>query len=133
LAAPRKFLGIVPAASAPVSRKRKAVALAIAAAADVLQIAVFPAFIEGAASPFDDALDAVIAVTLLVVLGFRWRLAFALAAELVPGVALFPSWTAVVLSVATTAPAPPELPPPAPDALPDAAPRSSGDPDHPAK
>jgi hypothetical protein len=109
---------LVPTASAPVSRKRKAVALAIAAAADIIQIAIFPAFIEGAASPFDDALDAVTALLLLVVLGFRWRLAFALAAELVPGVALFPSWTAVVLTVATTKAASAELPPPAPPAPP---------------
>jgi hypothetical protein len=55
-------------------------------------------------------LDAVTAIALLVVLGFRWRLALALAAELVPGVALFPSWTAVVLSVASAPP--PALPPP---------------------
>jgi hypothetical protein len=108
--------GFLPDASQPVSRKRKALALAIAAAADVLQVVLFPAFIEGAASPFDDALDAVTAVALLIVLGFRWRLAFALAAELVPGVALFPSWTAVVLSVPSAAA--PALPPP-PPALPE--------------
>ncbi|HVY46805.1 MAG TPA: hypothetical protein VHB21_13050, partial [Minicystis sp.] len=89
------------------------------------QVAVFPAFVEGAASPFDDALDAAVALSLLFVLGFRWRLAFALAIELVPGAALFPSWTAVVLSVASAPaalpPAPadapatvPEEPPPAP-------------------
>jgi hypothetical protein len=28
--------------------------------------------------------------------GFRWRLVAALAVELVPGLALFPSWTAFV-------------------------------------
>ena len=89
-------------------------ALAIAGAADLIQLAFIPLFFEGAASPFDDALDAVTAVALLVALGFRWRLAFALAAELVPGVALFPSWTAVVLSVPSAAPALPPSPPPAP-------------------
>jgi hypothetical protein len=123
----RKFLGLVPSGSAPVSRKRKAVALAIAGAADIVQIAVFPAFVEGAASPLDDALDAVTVVLLLIVLGFRWRLAMALAAELVPGVALFPSWTAVVLTVAVTEPAAAELPPaPARDALPTADPSQAG-------
>ena len=113
---PRRFFGFLPDASLPVSRKRKALALAVATAADLLHIAIFPAFVEGAASPFDDALDAVTAVILLVVLGFSWRLAFALAAELVPGVALFPSWTAVVISV-PSAPAP-ALPAPAPSPSP---------------
>ena len=94
--------------------KRKAVALAVATAADILQIAIFPAFVEGAASPFDDALDAVTAVVLLVVLGFRWRLALAFAAESVAGVAQ--SWTAVVISV-PSAPAP-ALPAPAPSPSP---------------
>ncbi len=111
LAPPRRFFGLLPNASLPVSRRRKAVALAVAAAADILQIAIFPAFVEGAASPFDDVLDAVTALVLLFVLGFRWRLAMAFAAELIPGVALFPSWTAVVISVPSVAA--PALPAPA--------------------
>ena len=109
--APRRLLAFLPDATLPVSRKRKALAFAIAATADTVQIALLPLFVEGAASPLDDALDAVTAVALLVVLGLRWRLAMALAAELVPGVALFPSWTAVVLSVPSAAP--PALPEPA--------------------
>jgi hypothetical protein len=104
MAAPRRFFGFLPDASLPVTRRRKALALVIAAAADALQIGLFPLFVEGAASPLDDALDAVTAVLLLIVLGFRWRLALALAAELVPGVALFPNWTAVVISVPSAAP-----------------------------
>src|SRR3954467_15044691 len=90
-----------------VSRRRKLIALAIAATADVVQVALLPLFIEGAASPFNDALDAATAIALVAVLGFRWRLVFALAAELVRGFDLFPSWTAVVLSVAMTAPSEP--------------------------
>src|SRR4051812_30037573 len=53
------------------TKKRRAIALAIAAAADILQVLVFPAFIEGAGSPLDDALDAVVALALLATLGFR--------------------------------------------------------------
>src|SRR5215472_6531798 len=83
----------------PVSRRRKWLALAVAALADAIQTGLFPAFIEGAISPADDGLDAVTAVLLLIILGFRWRLAFALATELIPGVDLFPTWTAVVVSV----------------------------------
>jgi hypothetical protein len=89
----------------PVSSRRKAVALAIAALADVLQLAVFPAFAEGAASPFEDALDAVVALLLVAVLGFSWRLAAAFALELVPGADLFPTWTAVVVSLPSESPA----------------------------
>jgi hypothetical protein len=82
-----------------VSPVRKRIALAIAALADAVQIGLFPVFSEGALSIPDDALDAVVAVLLVVTLGWRWRLALALAAELVPGLALFPTWTAFVLLV----------------------------------
>jgi hypothetical protein len=82
----------------PVSKKRRAVALAIALAADVIQVALWPAFSEGAASPFDDALDVVVAIALWLTLGMSWRLAFTFALELVPGATLFPTWTAVVLT-----------------------------------
>lgn len=74
-------------------------ALAIAGLSDLLQVVFVPAFVEGAASPFDVVLDAVTAVALLFVLGLKWRLAIALIAELVPGVDLFPTWSAVVLSL----------------------------------
>jgi hypothetical protein len=82
-----------------VSRKRKRVALAVAALSDVVQMALFPVFAEGASSPFDVALDAATAIAILAIVGFRWRLAIALVAELVPGVDLFPTWTAVVASL----------------------------------
>src|SRR5215472_159982 len=94
-----------------VSRRRKWLALAVAALADAIQMGLFPAFIEGAISPADDVLDAVTAVLLLIILGFRWRLAFALATELIPGVDLFPTWTAVVVSVPAEPKKPKELPP----------------------
>ncbi|MFT3767840.1 MAG: hypothetical protein QM820_20510 [Minicystis sp.] len=82
-----------------VSKKRKAVALAIAVCADLAQLVLWPAFAPGAASPFDDALDAVVALAMLVTLGFSGRLALALALELVPGAALFPTWSAVVATI----------------------------------
>jgi hypothetical protein len=84
---------------AGVSRRRKRIALAVAAASDVAQMAFFPAFVEGAASPFEIALDVATAIAILVIVGFRWRLAIALAVELVPGADLFPTWTAVVASL----------------------------------
>jgi hypothetical protein len=81
------------------SRRRKLAALTIAGTADVLQVALFPLFIEGAASPFNITVDLITAILLTGVLGFRWRMALGLAAELIPGVDLFPTWTALVLSL----------------------------------
>jgi hypothetical protein len=96
-----------------VSRTRKRLALAIAAASDLAQWFFFPAVVEGAASPFEIALDAITALAILVVVGFQWRLAIALVAELVPGLDMFPTWTLVVLSLTTTPAAPPPALPPA--------------------
>jgi hypothetical protein len=48
-------------------------------------------------------LDAVTAVVLFAVLGFRWPLLSALAIEAVPGLQLFPAWTLVVAALASTA------------------------------
>jgi hypothetical protein len=89
-----------------VSPTRKRIALAIAALADAVQLGLLPVFAEGALSIPDDALDAVVAVLLVVTLGWSWRLSLALAAELVPGLALFPTWTAFVLLVRSAEPVP---------------------------
>jgi hypothetical protein len=90
--------------TATVSRRRKRVAFAIAALADAVQLGLFPVFAEGALSIPDDALDAAVALLLVITLGWNWRLAVALAAELVPGLALFPTWTTFVLLVRTEEP-----------------------------
>jgi hypothetical protein len=82
-----------------VSMKRKTLAFAIAVVADLMQLVLFPFFSGGAASPLDDGLDIVVAVSLLFLLGYSHRLALAFAIELVPGVDLFPTWTAVVASI----------------------------------
>jgi hypothetical protein len=57
--------------------------------------------------PVQWLLDAVTAVVLFAVLGFRWPLLSALAVEAVPGLELFPAWTLVVaaLAASTTPPA----------------------------
>jgi hypothetical protein len=68
----------------------------VAAAADALQIAVFPAFMGGAASPFDDVLDLFVAAILWRLLGWHWALLPTMVAELVPGLDLIPTWTAAV-------------------------------------
>lgn len=50
--------------------------------------------------PLQWLLDAVTAIILFVVLGFRWSLLSALAVEAVPGLQLFPTWTLVVGALA---------------------------------
>jgi hypothetical protein len=80
---------------------RKKAALVIAGLADLVQLGFFPVFGEGVLSIPDDVLDVVIAVVLFALLGFKLRILLALAIELVPGVALFPSWTAVVATLPT--------------------------------
>ncbi len=86
-----------------VSPTRKRVALGIAALCDLAQWFFFPVLSEGALSPFEVALDAVTALAILLVVGFQWRLLIALVAELVPGLDMFPTWTAVVLSLRSEA------------------------------
>jgi hypothetical protein len=89
---------------APATPKQKRIALAIALAADVAQLALAPLFAEGALSPFSDALDLVVVLTLVLTLGWRWRTVLALGVELIPGLALFPTWTALVLTMPTAQP-----------------------------
>jgi hypothetical protein len=113
------------ASPAAVVRKRKAIALGVAALSDLVQVALLPLFVEGVTSPFDIALDAATALAILLVVGFRWRLVLALALELVPGGDLFPSWTAMVLSL-------PTLPPALPGAEPAHEGRTTQKPDRPA-
>src|SRR6516162_15382 len=74
-------------------------AWAIALAADALQIAVFPMFAEGGLSPADSLLDLLVAALLIRLLGWHWAFLPTLAAELIPGVDLFPTWTAAVYFV----------------------------------
>ncbi len=84
-----------------VTPTRKKIALVIAGVADLIQLGFFPVFGEGALSPPDDVLDVIVAIALFATLGFKLRLLVALGIELVPGVALFPSWTAVVATLPT--------------------------------
>ena len=81
----------------PGSRFRTAMVLAVIA--DVLQIAVFPLFIQGAESPADDILDFGIGAVLVYLLGWHWEFLPSFVAKLVPGVDLVPFWTMAVANV----------------------------------
>jgi uncharacterized membrane protein len=79
------------------SRFRTAMLLAIIA--DVLQIVVFPLFIEGVASPADDVLDLGIGALLVQLLGWHWEFLPSFFGKLMPGVDLVPLWTMAVANV----------------------------------
>ena len=71
----------------------------VAIMADALQIIAFPLFAEGLVSPFDTTLDFIVAFVLTRLLGWHWAFLPSLGAELVPGLDLFPTWTAAVFFV----------------------------------
>ena len=99
-------------------------AWAVAIAADALQIAALPLFVEGGISPADSLLDLIVAFVLIRLLGWHWAFLPTLAAELVPGADLFPTWTAAVWFVtrqqvksnssSNSSPNDPEILPPGP-------------------
>ena len=88
----------------------------IALAADALQVAVFPLFAAGGVSPADTGLDLMVAVLLTKLLGWHWAFLPSLGAELIPGLDLFPTWTAAVYFVTRgeSQSAEPEIMPPGP-------------------
>jgi hypothetical protein len=71
----------------------------VAIAADTLQIVALPLFAVGGLSPADTLLDIFVAMTLIRLLGWHWAFLPTLAAELIPGFDLFPTWTAAVFFV----------------------------------
>ncbi len=64
--------------------------------ADAVQLGLLPLFAEGAASIVNDVLDVVIAIVMVVLVGWHWAFAPAFLAELVPVVDLAPTWTLAV-------------------------------------
>jgi hypothetical protein len=75
---------------------RRRAALTIAIVADAIQWIALPLFMWGGASALNDALDIVIALVMVRLIGFHWALLPAFIAELVPFADLVPSWTAAV-------------------------------------
>ena len=67
---------------------RFALSLAVAAAADGLEVVFPPAWV---------VIDLATAGVFLLLWGIRWEVAIVLIPELIPGVAIFPSWTLLAL------------------------------------
>jgi hypothetical protein len=74
-------------------------AMAVAIAADALQLILLPMFVEGALSPVDDLLDLGVGATMIHLLGWHWEFLPSFLAKLVPGVDLVPFWTIAVVNV----------------------------------
>lgn len=82
----------------------------IAVAADVTQVMLFPVFAGGAASPWNDALDLVVAAAMTSLIGWHWAFLPSFFAELVPGLDLIPTWTAAVFFATRASARPPAAP-----------------------
>jgi hypothetical protein len=74
-------------------------ALLLAILADVVQLVLFPIFLEGAESPADDAVDLSMAGILTWLLGWHWEFLPSFAGKLIPGFDLVPLWTLAVANV----------------------------------
>jgi hypothetical protein len=81
----------------PISSRRIWLARALAVLADLIQIGFFFALSEGFASPFDAALDVVVAIVLTLLIG--WHIAFipSFIIKALPFADMAPTWTIAVL------------------------------------
>jgi hypothetical protein len=68
----------------------------VAIAADAVQWVLLPLFFAGAASPWDSALDVVVAIVMIRLLGWHWAFLPTFVVELLPVVDLVPTWTLAV-------------------------------------
>lgn len=115
--AARRSANIVSRMRDDVTPGRVKTARVVAMAADFVQIGLLPLFAEGWLSPLNDALDVLVAIAMIVLVGWHWAFLPAFLSELVPFFDLVPSWTAAVL-IATRRPEEAPAPPPPLGALP---------------
>jgi hypothetical protein len=78
---------------------RMKAALVLAVLADIAQLFILPAYVEGAAFPPDDIVDVCMAGILSWLLGWHWEFLPSFAGKLIPGVDLVPLWTLAVANV----------------------------------
>jgi hypothetical protein len=87
-----------------VSTRRVWIARSLAVGVDLLQIAVFPTFMEGFLSPLDMALDVATAIAMIALVGWHIAIVPTFIAESLPFVDLAPTWTIAVLIVTRKTP-----------------------------
>ena len=81
------------------SRPQFRTAMVVAIAADVLEMIVFPLFVEGFDSPAADLMDLCVGGVLTWLVGWHWEFAPSFLAKLMPGADLVPLWTLAVGNV----------------------------------
>ncbi len=91
---PLRPAALPPIPGVPSRRIRSARIIAIVA--DVLQLAFFLVFVGGWLSPLNNALDVVVALIMVRLVGWHFAFLPTFVAELVPGLDLVPTWTAAV-------------------------------------
>jgi hypothetical protein len=82
------------------STRRIWIARAVAAAADVIQIALFPIFSPGLISPIDDIVDLLVCVILFFLIGWHMALIPSFLVKVLPVADLAPTWT-IAVAIAT--------------------------------
>jgi hypothetical protein len=83
----------------PGPRDLSGIALLIAVLADLLQLVLFPLFVEGTASPLNDALDVAVGLAMVKLIGWHWAFLPSFLGKLIPILDEFPCWTMAVLYV----------------------------------
>ena len=84
-----------------ITSRQKAAALAVAVVVDFVQLGGWEFFGWGFLSPLEDGLDVLTAVVLMAICGFKWQFVVAFFVELLPVADIFPTWTALVLTLPT--------------------------------
>lgn len=75
---------------------RRRVAWIVAIAADGMQLALLPVLATGIAWPISDAIDLVVGVTMLALLGWHFSFLPSFAVKLLPVIDIVPTWTMAV-------------------------------------
>lgn len=91
----------LPVQRPSITWRQKLIALAIAGMIDFIQIVLFPFFLFGMLQPTQWGLDIFACIALMLICGGRWQFAMAFLVELIPGMSLFPTWTAFVIGMPT--------------------------------
>ena len=101
----------VARSDAPPSWRAIRTARMLAVVADLLQLVLFPAFIEGFASVLNDVLDVVVGIVMVRLVG--WHLAFlpAFVVKVLPVADLAPTWTLAVFLATRLKTSSPDAPP----------------------
>ena len=89
-------------------------ARAVAIGADLLQLVLLPTFFPATLPPANSVIDVIVAIALVLLVGWHWAFLPAFVAEMIPFVDLVPTWTAAVMIATRGASGPPPVEPSAP-------------------